>query len=236
ANYTSDKTYIVNHTVGKDGVQVASILLGTGGLKKVVDKVDDGVEKVGKEIISEVDDALVKQIDGADGVAKRELKKAKETGLIDTDVIESGVNELNDIATKKGNKLSWEEIQKFFKRGNDFNRKALTKYDFNEIVLENGKRLDSYIPGKEIISRKATTLSNIKPETFNNYLQELITKYKKGTKINSSKTSGVLEGDYFLEIPTSNKSFFESSSEFQKVLNDFNKNKSVNIKIKYLDE
>lgn len=186
ANYNfSDKPYMGYHEIGKDGVQVASILLGTGGLKKVVDKVDDGVEKVGKEIISEVNDALVKQIDGADGVAKRELKKAKETGLIDTDVIESGVNELNDIATKKGNKLSWEEIQKFFKRGNDFNRKALTKYDFNEIVLENGKRLDSYIPGKEIIYRKATTLYNIKPETFNNYLQELITKYKKGTKIHS---------------------------------------------------
>ncbi|TGN26075.1 hypothetical protein [Empedobacter tilapiae] len=47
---------------------------------------------------------------------------------------------LNDIAAKKGNKLSWEEVQKFFKRGNDFNKKVNSKvppkYDFNEVTVE----------------------------------------------------------------------------------------------------
>ncbi|QAR30360.1 hypothetical protein EQP59_02815 [Ornithobacterium rhinotracheale] len=50
ANYTSDKSYIVNHTVGKDGVELASILMGTGGIKKAVKNVDEGVEKTGKKI------------------------------------------------------------------------------------------------------------------------------------------------------------------------------------------
>jgi len=106
-----------------------------------------------------------------------------------------------------------------------------------------GKRLDTYLPpinGKrgQIISRKATTLSEIQPNTFKNYLNELITKYPKGAELNSSKfpKGTKLDGEYFLEIPTSNKSFFDSSTEFQKVLSDFNKAKGVNINIKYLAE
>lgn len=49
----------------------------------------------------------------------------------------------------------------FFKRGNDFNRKARDIYDYNEIVLTTKKRLDSYMPGEKIISQKATDLDNI---------------------------------------------------------------------------
>lgn len=45
-----------------------------------------------------------------------------------------------------------------------------------------------------------------------------------------------MDGDYKLEIPESNKSFFESSEEFQNVLNDFNTSKKVNIEIIYLVE
>ncbi|MDR2122640.1 MAG: hypothetical protein LBP34_05885, partial [Flavobacteriaceae bacterium] len=55
ANYTSNKSYIVNHTVGKDGVQVASILLGTGGLKNVVKNVNEGVDNVGKKVKKAID-------------------------------------------------------------------------------------------------------------------------------------------------------------------------------------
>ena len=52
-NYTSDKSYIVNHTVGKDAVQVASILMGGGAiksLKNTTDNIHNGVKKVGEEI------------------------------------------------------------------------------------------------------------------------------------------------------------------------------------------
>ena len=53
ANYTSDKTYIVNHTVGKDAVTVASMFIGGGiskGLKTATDDIANGFKKVGKEI------------------------------------------------------------------------------------------------------------------------------------------------------------------------------------------
>ncbi|MDY3345677.1 hypothetical protein PG326_10580, partial [Riemerella anatipestifer] len=67
ANYTSDKSYIVNHTVGKDGVELASILMGgTGGIKKAVKNVDEGVEKAGKEI----KDAIQKKLDDIDEFMK----------------------------------------------------------------------------------------------------------------------------------------------------------------------
>ena len=69
-------------------------------------------------------------------------------------------------------------------------------------------------------------------------MNELITKYPKGAELNSRKfpAGTTLDGDYFLEIQTSNKSFFESSAEFQKVLSDFNVAKGVDVKIKYLAE
>ena len=90
----------------------------------------------------------------------------------------------------------------------------------------------------KIISRKATTLSEIQPNTFKNYLNELITKYPKGAELNSSKfpPGTILDGDYKLEIPESNRLFFESSEVFQNVLSNFNTTKGVNIEIIYLVE
>ncbi|QPH39441.1 fibronectin type III domain-containing protein [Pedobacter endophyticus] len=235
ANYTSNKPYILNHTVGKDAVQLVSVIIGVGGIKKVAGNIDDGVEKVGKEIISEVDDVLIKQLDGADGLAKKSLKEAIEKGDFDKELVEDLTNEVNDIAVSKGRKLSWDEIKVLFKRGNDFNDKGRLVYQFNEVNLVDGKRLDSYIPGKEIVSRKATTLSKIKSETFENYLKELTMKYQKGKAIKSLKygkgfENKVLEGEYFLEIPTSNKLFFEGSQKFKDLA------KKYNVTIKYLDE
>jgi hypothetical protein len=157
---------------------------------------------------------------------------------------------LDAIQMSQKSKPTWPEIQALFKRGNDFNAKARIVYgDGNvEIVLKGidgkaGKRLDIYItpvngsPGK-IISRKATTLSEIQPNTFKNYLNELITKYPKGAELNSSKfpPATILDGDYKLQIPESNRSFFESSDEFKKVLSDFNKEKGVDIEVIYLAE
>jgi hypothetical protein len=149
--------------------------------------------------------------------------------LTDLDAVEDAIQLLEKA------KPTWPEIQAFWKRGNDFNRKGRVKYIYNEINLVDGKRLDSYIPGKEIISRKATTLSKIQPSTFEGYLKELTTKYQKGKEINAPKfgdefTGEVLRGDYFLEIPTSNKTFFESSQTLQDLA------KKYNVQIKYLDE
>lgn len=99
-------------------------------------------------------------------------------------------------------------------RGNAFNDKALKSrwYRYNEIHLENGCRLDSYDPEiGEIVSRKATDLDAIAPETLEGYLREFETKYRVGTIIKSKKRGyeniydTKLRGRYILEIPESNR-------------------------------
>ena len=222
-----------------------------------VTKIKDGAELIddlGDAVVSKLDDVAEESLEeiseSISELGGKSFNKALKEVEIDNFVVESYSSTVADAAKKKGRKLSWEEVQPFLKRGNDFNAKGRAKYtdDFVEVVLKGvngkkGKRLDTYIPpangnpGK-IISRKATTLSKIQPDTFKSYLNELITKYPNGAELNSSKfpAGTKLDGDYKLEIPESNRAFFESSAEFKKVLSDFNTNKIVNIEIIYLVE
>ena len=174
--------------------------------------------------------------------ALQNINNALDEGLDAIDAVDDAAEALNT--------NNWQSIKTLFKRGNDFNRKGRIHYGDNrvEIVLKGvngktGKRLDTYIPPSNgspgrIISRKGTTLSEIQPNTFKNYLNELITKYPKGAELNSSKfpPGTILDGDYKLEIPESNRLFFESSEVFQNVLSNFNTTKGVNIEIIYLVE
>ena len=145
---------------------------------------------------------------------------------------------IDAIQTSQKTKPTWPEIQSLWKRGNDFNAKGRLEYEYNEINLVDGKRLDSYIPGEEIVSRKATTLSEIQVSTFEGYLKELTTKYKKGKIIRSNKymdgpgaiDGHTLSGDYFLEIPSSNRGYYEAGEELQALSNKYD------VQIKYLDE
>ena len=122
-------------------------------------------------------------------------------------------------------RLDWKEASDYFKydsplaRGNAFNKKAVDNdwYEFNEVTLANGKRVDGYTPptnGKpgEIVSRKATNLEEIELATFEGYLKEMKTKYPAGEPINAPKYGNdlkgkVLEGNQILEIPASNQNF-----------------------------
>ncbi|CAI9429303.1 hypothetical protein MSHRCOH1_03745 [Candidatus Ornithobacterium hominis] len=240
ANYTSSKPYIVQHTVSKDAVQVASMLMGgglSGGLKKGAKSVDDAVGKAGREILSEIDDVVVKELK-ADKLSKKLTKEAIEKGDFDKEIVEGLTNEANDIAAKKGRKLSWEEVKKLFKRGNDFNKKANAEkwYNFNEIHLANGKRLDSYDPvKKEIISRKATSLDKIKMKTFEGYLKEMKNKYPAGTVIRSNKyptlDGQILQGRQILEIPISNQNL----PNIQQYI-DLAKSNKYNIELRFKPE
>ena len=76
--------------------------------------------------------------------------------------------------------------------GINFNRQMSKRYDYNEVYLlrpegVNGKgdyvRLDSYTPGKEIVSRKYTQFSEIQIETGLSYIRELKDKYPQGALI-----------------------------------------------------
>ena len=117
-------------------------------------------------------------------------------------------------------------------RGNRFNEKCIKYYDYNDVHLSNGKRLDSYDPvAGEIISRKATDLDKISEKTYRKYLSEFKDKYSNGTKICSDKykndDGGVppidgreLKGKYILEIPASNKNL-SNIEHYKKIAEEY---------------
>jgi hypothetical protein len=122
-------------------------------------------------------------------------------------------------------------------RGNAFNKTASEKgwYPYNEVHLENRKRVDSYDPVKgEIVSRKATDLEMIEKETFERYLRELRDKYPPGTKIRSNTNPQIdgqeLHGRQILEIPASNKDF-DKIKEYEALARD-----KYGIELRYREE
>ena len=124
-----------------------------------------------------------------------------------------------------------------FKRieGNLFNKARAKVYRFNEVYLEAPKkatklaedspakrkyvRLDSYVPNKEIVSRKYTQFDEVSEETAIRYLKELEEKYAPGSiiaDVPSNKTGvnrgifkknkgNILDGQMILEVPVQKK-------------------------------
>ena len=68
-------------------------------------------------------------------------------------------------------------------------------------------RVDTLIPGKWIISRKATQLADVTLDTAKRYIDEIPKKYRRGRGIQNTKRAGTdkLEGDYVLQIPRQDK-------------------------------
>ena len=116
-----------------------------------------------------------------------------------------------------------------------FNKARAKFYPYNEVYLEAPKkainlpegsptkylyvRLDSYVPNKEIVSRKYTQLSEVSEETAIRYLKELSDKYAPGSiiaDVPSNRTGvnkgifdvngdNVLRGEMILEVPVQKK-------------------------------
>ena len=126
-----------------------------------------------------------------------------------------------------------------FKRGNDVNKKRRFDYKFNEVWIEHptkkyptgnknaGKprryRVDSFddIGDGKIVSRKATTLSDIQINTFENYLKELKNKYPEEAKIANPEIGTELKGKHYLKIPDSNKNFYDNNIKFQELAEQY---------------
>jgi hypothetical protein len=96
-------------------------------------------------------------------------------------------------------------------KGEAFNAANWHRYTHNEIYLENGKRLDSYNPGSEIVERKLRQYAELKdPTTLRKDVDLIRSQYPPGTVI--PRTPGNLEhfpdvagqklrGTMVLEIP-----------------------------------
>ncbi|GAB0105653.1 hypothetical protein JMUB6875_46340 [Nocardia sp. JMUB6875] len=90
-------------------------------------------------------------------------------------------------------------VRKIVEPGNVFNRQREPIYasrgGANEVHVEpktrkgQYRRVDSYVPGQEIVSRKFTQLADITPETAIEYLRQLERHYKPGTKIANTPTN-----------------------------------------------
>lgn len=71
--------------------------------------------------------------------------------------------------------------------------------------------LDSYIPGREIVSRKNTQFAGIRLETGQQYIDEMLNKYPPETPI---KGGGLLDGDLILEVPVQNRGISRELLEY----------------------
>ncbi|WP_336686034.1 hypothetical protein [Chryseobacterium bernardetii] len=107
ANYTSDKSYIVNHTVGQDGVTVVSMAMGAGFFKKGADGLKDGIEDTGEKFIKKEADDIIEKTIPSKLPDPNALPKGTRTVISDnlddaTRVSLIRENEAADILAKKG--------------------------------------------------------------------------------------------------------------------------------------
>ena len=93
ANYTSDKAFIVQHTVSKDAVELASLFMGGGvakGLKNATDKVEDGVDIAAKRIKKEALEKARKEfLQGFDETFINKLKQIPNYDKLEAALVES---------------------------------------------------------------------------------------------------------------------------------------------------
>jgi hypothetical protein len=153
------------------------------------------------------------------------IKEGNVDGIpIDEAVIDNTLIDISAKASTKGSGLTFPEVKALWKRGNDFNKKRELDYPNNEVWVTHPSkefpighknageprkfRLDAYdhVNGY-IVSRKATTLSEIPQTTFIKYLDELLGKYPVGSKISRSGIGSTLQGKFRLEIPNINENF-----------------------------
>lgn len=105
---------------------------------------------------------------------------------------------------------TWPETLADWKAGHQFNAAQWHRFEANEITLENGKRLDSYIHGDIIVSRKNSQLADLEPSTVHQYLREFVTKYPKEMVVKDTVKARTefpqligkqLKGRHVLEVP-----------------------------------
>jgi hypothetical protein len=148
------------------------------------------VIKDGEELVEVVDDAAGKAAKKATGAAKKATRSARRSREIPKEVRDK-----------------WNRGTAFNKEREPFYR---AKGGGNELTLENGKRVDSYVPGKEIVSRKHTQLGEVQEETGIGYVRELDSKYSPGEVVKDTPhardqigdaAGKPLRGDKILEVP-----------------------------------
>jgi hypothetical protein len=186
------------------------VLLAEGKIKKV----DDLGGQNGKIVKYNGQNAVVlDDVTELSKLSKKQRKDVYKDALKNNSEVEIKGSTGASGATNKKSLPDW--LKERFNKGNEFNKQNRPRYTYNEVeVTVDGKKTfvaDSYIPGKEIVSRKFTQLAGIQEKTAIGYLDEFTIKYSSGTKItNGSFNSnalkgGELKGDLIFEVPVQNK-------------------------------
>lgn len=131
-------------------------------------------------------------------------------------------NQPGESGTGESSRPEW--LQQRIEEGNEFNRRREPYYEdqggANEVHVEprsdRGQypRVDSYVPGEEIVSRKHTQLGDVQESTAIGYLRELANTYGPGTVVADTPTNRrdlgdeaigqPMDGDMVLEVPVQN--------------------------------
>jgi len=229
------KVILLKHTMNKKYLEQIDIIKGTKNLdeldrlestirgtntsdhpltKSLLDKVEDQRLILNKEAQDAED---LKKIQ--ESVEKQKQPKAESEGEM---VKLEGENVVEEVNTN--GKPQW---LRDAEEGTAFNKVRAVHYPNNEVYLVNPKdpkryvRLDSYIDGKEIVSRKHTQFSEITESTGLSYIREMKNKYPPGTKIADvpSNVTGAnknlqigdgIQGEMILEVPVQKGSIPES--------------------------
>ena len=175
--------------------------------------------------------------DAVGGKGTGDVNLLDDSGKFCDDILENNYQKYVNRKQQRGqpprDRMDWKEASDYWTknspvaRGNNFNKKVRESglYDYHELHLANGKRLDSYDPqAGEIISRKATDLDQISESTYRRYLSEFSQKYSVGTKIRSNAYSELdgltLDGKYILEIPSSNANL-PNIEDYKKIASEY---------------
>jgi hypothetical protein len=151
---------------------------------------------------------------------KAVIKEGEELAEVAEDAAAKTAKKAAKGAKKAGGKTrrSWDdmpqEVRDRINRGNKFNEERAPHYTDkgggNEVTLENGKRVDSYVPGKEIVSRKHTQLGEVQEDTGIGYVREIDNKYAPGEVVKDTPhnrdqigdaAGQPMRGDKVLEVP-----------------------------------
>jgi hypothetical protein len=202
------------------------ILQGAGNWQKILAKLDNLELPNLKSKLNSFDEvAKTRFADDVANLSDDALKQLEDNfGLLD----EWKQIDALSASAQASRKPAW--LQKIFD-GNEFNRIRSSSYPNNEIYLVNPNdpskyvRLDSYIDGKEIVSRKYTQFFDIQESTGIKYIQELKDKYPSGVAkiadVPSNKIGGAnsalqgqigqsINGKMILEIPVQTNSIPQS--------------------------
>ena len=221
------------------GTLAEFIAKGAGKFDDVVKKLDNLNLSNLKSKASALDEAAKSRF--ADDIADLSDDALRELddnfGLVDEWKKIDGLDE----AAKKSSKPEW---LKKIQDGNAFNKERSAFYPYNEVYVKRPDgsgyyRLDSYRPGKEIVSRKYSQLGDIQEQTAISYLNELKNKYPALSEIAPVPSSqkllddlvklgqdNKLRGQLILEVPVQSKavsqSIIDKADELGIVIRDIN--------------